>query len=88
MWFVYLLRCADNSLYVGQTNDVAARVVKHAEAEGGCRHTAQRRPVRLVYSEMHETRADALQRERQIKRWTRRKKEALVIGDLTRLKSL
>jgi predicted GIY-YIG superfamily endonuclease len=84
---VYILRCADTSLYVGLTNDVAARLARHNEGRGSV-YTAARRPVSLVYSESHATRAAARQRERQIKRWTRAKKDALITGDRALLNHL
>ena len=87
MWFVYILRCADGSLYIGETKDVARRLAKHSEGNASA-FTATRRPVALVYSENHRDRATALRRERQLKRWTRAKKEALIAGDIHRLKSL
>lgn len=87
MHFVYILRCADNSLYIGETPNLAARFAKHNE--GSASHfTAQRRPVSLVYGEEHPDRSAALLRERQLKRWSRGKKEALVAGDLAALKRL
>lgn len=87
MWFVYILRCADNSLYVGETNDVDLRVLKHTDGSAS-RFTARRRPVTLAYQERHDTRETALKREGQLKGWTRTKKEALIAGDLARLKLL
>lgn len=87
MHFVYILRCADNALYVGETNNLELRLSKHQEGASSS-FTAERRPVTMVYAEEHSNRASALTRERQIKRWTRAKKEALVAGDRARLKSL
>jgi predicted GIY-YIG superfamily endonuclease len=87
MWFVYIVRCADDSLYIGETHDVSGRVAKHNEGSAAA-HTAHRRPVRLVYTEEHATRADCLKRERQLKRWTRAKKEALIAGERALLKKL
>lgn len=87
MHYVYILRCADNALYIGETGDVVARVLKH-EAGEASRFTRARRPVTLVYAEAHRDRLRALARERQLKRWTRVKKEALIAGDLTLLKQL
>ena len=87
MWFVYMVRCTDDSLYVGETGDLDVRLVKHNEGSGSA-FTANRRPVVLAYSENHSTREIALKRERQIKRWTRDKKEALIANDLTLLKKL
>ena len=87
MWFVYMLRCSNGSLYVGETNDVAQRVADHNRGRGST-HTAKHRPVQLAYLEQHPHRADCLQRERQLKRWTRAKKDALIAGDSVRLKRL
>jgi predicted GIY-YIG superfamily endonuclease len=85
VWFVYILRCADSSFYIGETDDVPARVSRHNDGRGST-FTASRRPVRLVFTEVHESRADALVREQQLKRWTRAKKEALIAGDRIALK--
>lgn len=84
---VYILRCARGTLYIGETADLARRVEKHANGSA-CAFTASRRPVELVYSELHAGRDTALRRERQLKRWTRAKKEALIAGDLALLKRL
>jgi predicted GIY-YIG superfamily endonuclease len=85
MWFVYILECADASFYIGETNNVNARIAKHADGSAS-RFTAVRRPVKLVYSETHDDRPAALRRERQLKGWTRAKKKALVAGDRSALK--
>ena len=87
MAWVYILRCADASLYVGHTHDLDARERTHNEGRGGS-YTAGRRPVRVVYSESMQSLEDARRRERQLKRWSGRKKEALVAGDISVLKSL
>ena len=87
MPWVYMVRCADGTLYVGQTDDLVAREKTHNEGRGG-RYTATRRPVHLVYSESHATSESAGDRERQLKRWTRDKKEALAAGDKDALKQL
>lgn len=79
-FFVYILRCADGTYYVGSTTDVAARVAAH-NAGRGPRFTACRRPVTLVYSEPFGTMDQARQREIQIKKWSQGKKEALIAGD-------
>jgi len=73
MPFVYIVRCSDNTLYTGWAVDVAARVKVH-NAGRGARYTRARRPVKLVYSEELPTRAEALQRERQIKMYPHAKK--------------
>ena len=75
---VYMLRCADGSFYVGSTKQaVEARVWEHNNLpiDG---YTARRRPVELVFSESYDLIIDAIARERQIKGWSRRKKEALI----------
>lgn len=87
MHYVYILRCADNGLYVGETGDVVARVLKH-EAGEASGFTRTRRPVTLVYAEAHRDRRRGRARERQLKRWTRVKKEALIAGDLALLTRL
>jgi predicted GIY-YIG superfamily endonuclease len=65
-WFVYLVRCADDSLYTGISTDVGARVAAH-NAGRGARYTRSRRPVQLVHVERKRSRSTALQREAAIK---------------------
>jgi predicted GIY-YIG superfamily endonuclease len=86
-FFVYIVRCADESLYVGHASDVAARVRVHNDGRGAV-WTACRKPVILVYQEKHKSEVGAITRERQLKRWTHAKKLALINGDLAHLKSL
>ena len=83
-YFVYILRCADGSYYVGSAEDVAERVKRHNSGDGA-EYTARHRPAVLVYSEPHPNEASAILRERQLKRWSRAKKEALIAGDEERL---
>jgi putative endonuclease len=73
MPFVYILRCADDTLYTGWAVDVAARVKAH-NAGRGAKYTRSRCPVKLIYSEQLSTRAEAMKRERQIKKYPRAKK--------------
>ena len=87
MHWLYILRCADSSLYIGETTDLELRILRHNEGRG-CAFTASRLPVALAYSESHDDRESALRRERQLKRWTCAKKEALIAGDLVALKRL
>ena len=77
MPYVYILRCADGTLYTGWANDPAARERAHNEGRGA-RYTEGRRPVTIVYTERCESRSAALKREWEVKRWPRRRKEALV----------
>jgi putative endonuclease len=74
---VYIVRCADGTLYTGYARDPRAREKVHNSGRGA-RYTSGRRPVRLVYSETYESRSDALKREYQLKRLTRVGKEALI----------
>jgi putative endonuclease len=83
----YILLCADGSFYTGHTDNLEHRVGEHQA--GTLRgYTATRRPVRLVWSDEFPTRYEALTVERQIKGWSRAKKQALLDGDWTRLSLL
>jgi len=75
-WVCYLLRCADDTLYCGITNDLDKRLVVHNAGEGA-KYTRGRTPVKLVYRESCADKSAALKRELQIKRMTREKKLAL-----------
>jgi len=78
-WLVYVLRCADGSLYTGATNDLPRRLAVHALGRGA-RYTRSRLPVALVYDEPARGRGAALRREAAIKRLARPAKLALVDG--------
>ena len=84
---VYLLRCANGTIYVGQTHDLKSRLKRHASGSAA-RHTAAIKPVELIYSEGPMPFPDALARERQLKKWSRAKKLALAAGNLDRLRQL
>lgn len=84
MPFVYILRRNDGSYYVGQTNDLRVRLDEH-QAGVAANFTALRRPVEMVYAEEHQTGRQAQDREFQLKRWSRAKKEALIAQDVKRL---
>jgi tRNA/rRNA methyltransferase/putative endonuclease len=86
-FYAYLLRCSDGSYYVGHTDDIDHRMAQHITGETGG-YTAKRRPVELVWSETFPTRDEALAVERQIKGWSRAKKEALIAGDWDRISVL
>ncbi len=87
MAYTYILRCADDTLCVGHTADLASREQTHNEGKGA-KYTAVRRPVRMVYAEEHATVASAIARECQLKRWNSKKKEALIHDDREILRSL
>jgi putative endonuclease len=76
-WFVYILRCADDSLYTGITTDLDRRARQH-NAGSAARYTRCRRPTRIVYHETHANRSLALKREAAIKSLSRRQKTMLV----------
>jgi len=80
MYFVYLLRCKDNSLYCGQTNDIKKRIEEHTISKTkSAKYTKGRRPIKLVYWEKYKTLSQALKREYKIKQLTKKKKEILIL---------
>ncbi|MCD8067729.1 MAG: GIY-YIG nuclease family protein [Lachnospiraceae bacterium] len=84
MNYTYILRCSDDTLYTGWTNDLQKRLEAH-NSKRGAKYTKGRTPVRLVYYEEYSTKEDAMRREFAIKRLTRAEKLALIAGfDQTR----
>ena len=82
-WHVYLLQCADGSLYAGSTNDLGRRLRQHnGELTGGARYTRVRRPVVHLWSQSVSDRSTACRLEARIKAMTRRQKMAVVRGDV------
>ena len=78
-WFIYILRCADNSLYTGITLDVSKRLDQHNGInKNGAKYTKARRPVKLVYQETSLSRSDASKREHAIKSLKKSEKESLI----------
>ena len=85
---LYILRCADGSYYVGTApKDLEMRVAEHNSGIYAG-YTAQRRPVKLVFAQHFEIISDAIAAERQVKGWSRAKKEALIAGDWSRIARL
>ena len=78
---VYILHCADDSLYVGVTNNIERRMFEHSTAYNPDSYTAQRLPVRLIHTEFIHGPRTAIKREKQLKNWSHSKKMALVNGD-------
>jgi putative endonuclease len=76
-WYVYILRCADETLYTGITNHLERRLKAH-NAGTGSKYTRARRPVAMVYQEEVETKGDALRRELAIKAMTKHQKQSLI----------
>jgi len=86
-FFAYIPRCNDGSYYTGHTEDLEIRMAQHQTgALGG--YTAKRLPVVLLWSQDFATRDEAFDAERQIKGWSRAKKEALIAGDWSRVTEL
>ncbi len=79
-WFVYILECADNTLYTGITTDLARRLLEHNHSPLGARYTKSRRPVRLLYHEEHASRSAAASREAAIKKMPRQEKFQLTLN--------
>ena len=78
-WYVYILRCADGSLYTGIATDVMRRLDEHKTGvRSAAKYTRARRPVKLVYQEPQDSRSAAARREYQIKQLPRAEKEALI----------
>ncbi|SRR5690554_4072504 len=85
--YVYILLCSNNSFYVGSTKNIEKRYAEHQNGEGA-NHTRKYPPVELLYYEYYTNIADAFYREKQIQRWSRAKKEALINGEFDKLPKL
>lgn len=86
-FWVYMLECADRSFYVGHTDNLEQRIACHQAGEIPG-YTAERLPVSLVLAQAVESREQALNLERQLKGWSRVKKQALLAGDWPRVSAL
>ncbi len=80
MPWVYMLRCSDNSYYVGSTGMLEQRLQEHADGKGA-QYTRRRLPVELAWAEEFDSVADAYAMEKRIQGWSRAKREALIAGD-------
>jgi predicted GIY-YIG superfamily endonuclease len=85
-FFVYLLCCSDGSYYCGHTDDLDNRMLQHQHSSVG--YTATRKPVTLVWKGEFERRDEGIAMERQIKGWSRAKKEAFIAGDWSKVSEL
>ena len=88
IYFVYILKCNDNSYYIGHTESLEKRLREHNNKTYDDGYTALRLPVKLVFKQEFLTRYEAFVVERQIKKWTRKKKEALINGNFSLLPKL
>ena len=77
MWYVYIILCKDITMYTGITTDVKRRFEEHKTGKGG-HYTRAHRVKKVIYSEKHPTRSNALKREAEIKKWSREKKLELI----------
>jgi putative endonuclease len=87
-YYVYILKCSDNSYYTGISNDVERRLAEHKEGENPDSYTFSRRPLELVYCEYFTDPKQAIAFEKQVKGWSRAKKEALIAGDWKKIVEL
>jgi len=76
-WYVYILGCVDESLYIGTTNDIEKRVAKH-NAGKGAKYTKGRTPVKVLYSACFNSRSEACAEEYKLKKYSRQQKLALI----------
>ena len=82
VFYFYILRCSDNSLYCGQTNNLQRRIDEHNfDKNKSAKYLRAKKPVVLVYSEEYSTIQLAMKRERQVRKWKKAKKEVLVSKD-------
>lgn len=89
VFFIYILRTHNNQLYIGHTNNLDRRELEHKHFHHGAKFIKDNGlRFEIVYTEKFQTRADAMKREKQLKGWTRAKKEALIAGNLELLKKL
>jgi len=78
LWHVYVVECADGTLYTGITTDLVRRIGEHNDSRKGARYTRAKRPVKLMYSEAAASRSDASKREHELKRLSRTDKLELI----------
>ena len=86
--YVYIIHCADDSYYTEVTNNLKLRYKDHEEGRNPTSYTYSRRPFKCLYWEDYGAPMDAIRREKQIKRWSRAKKKALIEGNLEKLRRL
>ncbi|MEP7163915.1 MAG: GIY-YIG nuclease family protein [Ferruginibacter sp.] len=85
-YFVYILKCCDDSYYTGVTNNLEKRLAEHNNGDSNTSYTFKRRPVKLIFSQQFHDIQQAIALEKQIKGWSRKKKEALINEEWGKLK--
>ena len=86
-WYLYILKCSNGNLYTGVTTDIARRLKEHKQGQGAV-FTRSFRAEEICHTEEFLNKREAFSREAQIKRWTRKKKLALIAGNIELLKRL
>ncbi len=86
--YVYILECSDKSYYTGVTNNLKKRLFIHQTGENKNSYTYNRRPVKIVYYQTFNSSSQAIAFEKQVKGWSRKKKEAIIAGNYELLPSL
>ena len=87
-FYVYILKCSDNTYYTGVTNNLELRIIQHNEGKNPNSYTFKRRPVELVYANQFKYIDKAIAFEKQLKGWSRKKKEAIINDNWSELKNL
>ncbi len=87
MWYLYITKNRNSAFYTGITSNLERRLKEHLRGKGG-HYTKRNRPLKLLYTEKFSSRVEAEARERQIKCWSKKKKEALIEGNLEQLRKL
>lgn len=83
-FYMYILKCADDSYYTGHTDNIEKRLAEHTNPSK-ISYTTTRLPIQLMYLQEFETRVEAIAAERQVQGWSRKKKEALIQGNWNQL---
>lgn len=87
-YFVYILKCSDKTYYTGVTSNLQQRIIEHQTGKHKESYTYKRRPLELVYYAEFSDVGIAIDKEKQIKKWSRKKKEALINGEFENLPNL
>ena len=87
-FYVYIIECSDASFYIGVTNNIQRRLCELSDGASPKSYTFRRRPLKLVHVEEFASILDAISREKQLKRWTRAKKKALITNNTELLQRL
>lgn len=83
-YYMYVVKCCDNTFYTGYTTDVNRRIIEHNTSEKGAKYTKYRRPVQLVFYQDYETKQLAMKAEARFKKLSRKAKEQIIYGEYTK----